>query len=111
MNNAPDNFRAHFNLARLVGQTGGTDEMIALLEKSIELNPRFATAQLYLANTCLELDRLERAMELAKTAIEIGPDPELVPFGHFILADVYQRMGRPRDAAREMALAQKLRGS
>lgn len=108
---SPNSFRAHFGMAKLFGATGRADEMIDHLETTIEINPRFAVGHLYLANAYLERGNLERAIELAKRGIELGPSPELAPFGHFILADSYQRLGRHRDAAREMELAKKLQGS
>ena len=108
---SPENFRAHFNLGKLLGQMGRDAEMLAHLETTIELNPRFPTGHLYLANAYLERGNLERALASASRGMQLSPEPGLAPFGHFILADVYQRLGRPNDAAREMALAQKLQGS
>jgi len=108
---APENFLAHFNLAKLLSADGKAPEMIDHLEKAIAVNPDFAVGHLYLANAYLEQGNLERAIKLARRGIALGPEPSLVPFGHFILADVYHRLGRAEDAAREMALARKLRGS
>jgi hypothetical protein len=50
-------------------------------------------------------------LELAKRGIELGPEPSMAPLGHFILADVYNRMGRPQDAERELSEAKRLEGS
>jgi len=106
----PESALAHFDLAKVLGQLGRQKEMIAHLEKSIEADPAFAVGHLYLANVRLEEGDLGRAVDLAKRGIELGPEPSLVPFGHFILADAYGRMGRTEDARREMELAQKIRG-
>lgn len=108
---APESFRSHFNLAKLLGDGGRHAEMMDHLEKAIDANPDFAVGHLYLANAYLEEGNLERAMQLAQRGIELRPEPSLAPFGHFILADVFHRLGRAGDAAREMALAQKLQGS
>jgi hypothetical protein len=35
----------------------------------------------------------------------------MIPFGHYILADVYNRLGKLQDAERELAAAQGLEGS
>ncbi|MFQ5789091.1 MAG: tetratricopeptide repeat protein, partial [Acidobacteriota bacterium] len=107
----PKSFRTHFNMAKLDGKMGHPKEMIEHLKKSIELNPKFVVGYLYLANAYLEQGNLQQAMELAKKGIELGPEPSLAPFGHYILADVYKRLGRSRDAAREMAVAQRLQSS
>ena len=47
-------------------------------------------------------------MDLAQKANELDPEPSLAPMGHFILADVYSRLGRVQDAEREVAIAQRL---
>jgi tetratricopeptide (TPR) repeat protein len=95
----------------VLGQLGRENEMVVHLEASIASNPQFAVAHLYLANAYLERGSLELALAHAQRGIELGPEPSLAPFGHFILADVYQRLGRKEDAAREMAIAERLRGS
>ncbi|MGH9320144.1 MAG: sulfatase-like hydrolase/transferase, partial [Vicinamibacteria bacterium] len=92
---SPGSASAHFNLAKLLGQMGREEAMIAHLEKSIEVDPGFSVAHLYLANACLERGELERAVELANQGIALGPEPALAPFGHFILADAYDRLGLP----------------
>ena len=35
-------------------------------------------------------------------------DPDMAPLGHYVLADIYSRRGRPKDAAREAAEGRKL---
>lgn len=50
-------------------------------------------------------------MSLAKKGIELDPEPSMAPLGHFILVDVYNRLGRFRDAERELAIARRLQGS
>ena len=108
---APESYQAHFTLAKLLGLGGRNTEMIDHLEKAIAANPDFAVGHLYLANVYLEEGNLERAMTSAQRGIALGPEPSLAPFGHFILADVFHRLGRAREAEREMALAKKLQGS
>lgn len=103
-----DSSRAHFNVAKIHGQSGRAEEMIEHLEESVAADPSFIVGVLYLANAYLERGRLERARALAMRGVELGPEPSLAPFAHFILADVYQRLGRPDDAAREMERAQEL---
>jgi arylsulfatase A-like enzyme/Flp pilus assembly protein TadD len=108
---APRNFRTHFNVAKLYGQVGEAEKMVEHFERSIELNDQFAIGHLYLSKHYLDTGDLERSMELAQRGIELGPEPSMAPFGHFILADVYNRMGRSQDAERELAEARRLEGS
>ncbi|MFQ5788840.1 MAG: sulfatase-like hydrolase/transferase [Acidobacteriota bacterium] len=107
----PKNFRTHFNLAKLYGNVGRTQKMVEHFKKSIELNDKFAVGHLYLAKHYLDRGDLEQALELAKRGIELGPEPSMAPLGHFILVDVYNRLGRFQEAERELAVAQKLQGS
>ncbi len=108
---SPKNFRTHFNVAKLYGQTGRPKKMVEHFEKSIELNKEFAIGHLYLSKHYLDIGDLERSMELAKRGIELGPEPSMIPFGHYILADVYNRLGKLQDAERELAAAQGLEDS
>ena len=108
---SPKNFKTHFNVAKLYGQTGQPKKMVVHFEKSIELNEKFAIGHLYLSKHYLEIGDLERSVELAKRGIELGPEPSMAPFGHYILADAYNRLGQLPDAERELAAAQGLEGS
>ena len=108
---SPKNFRTHFNVAKLYGQTGRPKKMVEHFEESIELNEKFAIGHLYLSKHYLDIGDLPRSMELAKRGIELGPEPSMAPFGHYILADIYNRLGKSQDAARELAAAQRLTSS
>ena len=108
---SPKNFKAHFNLAKLYGQAGQAGEQMESFKKSIEMNEEFAIGYLYLAKMHLDQGDLDQAMSLARKGIELGPEPSMAPLGHFVLADVYNRLGRFDDAQREVALARKLQGS
>ena len=43
-----------------------------------------------------------------RKALELKPRAELTPLGHFVLADLYNRVGRSQDAAREVAKGRAL---
>ena len=78
---------------------------IDALEQAIDGNPRFAEGHLFLAKAYLDEGRdLPGAIELARKGLELKPRADMVPFGHFVLADLYNRVGRAADAAREVAL-------
>ena len=38
-----------------------------------------------------------------RKAVALGPRKDLLPLAHFVLADLYNRVGRPQDAAREVS--------
>jgi arylsulfatase A-like enzyme/tetratricopeptide (TPR) repeat protein len=104
-------FRAAFNLAKLLQSAGRTREAVARFRLAVELDPEFGTGQLYLAKALLDEGDLAGAEEWARKGLASKPDRRMAPLGHFVLADVYNRQGRTRDAEREVALARKLQRS
>ncbi len=47
-------------------------------------------------------------MDLAQRGLEAEPRSPVAALGHYVLADVYNRQGRPADASAEVAKARKL---
>jgi len=108
-------FKAAFNLGRLHEQLGNSREQEAAFRKAIELNPRFAEGYFYLAKLYLDQNRqLDEAIALVRRGLEIGPQSDYAPLGHYVLADIYSRRGMhaaaEQEAARGRAL-EKRRGS
>ncbi len=100
--NYPLNFKAHFNLGKLYGQKGYLEKQIERFKKTIEIVPDFALGHLYLAKALMdEGANLNQAIEHAKKGLELKPPKEFAPLGHFILADIYNRIGRFADAEAE----------
>jgi tetratricopeptide (TPR) repeat protein len=106
--NAPRSFMAHFNLAKLYGRTGQPARMVEHFQKAVELNDQFALGYLYLAKAYLESGDVDAALTQASKGVAIGPERSMAPFGHFLLVDIYNRLGRSEDAAKELALARRL---
>ena len=107
---------AHFNLALLYGKMGRLREQVQELEEAIKVEKGFARAYLFLAKTYLDLnENFEEAIRLAKRGLELEPEAESAPLGHYVLADIYNRLGRWADYSSELqkgrALEQKLKGS
>ena len=75
---------------------------------AIVLEPSFAEGHLYLAKTLLDTGDLSGAEAEARQGLAAGPKASAVALGHYVLADVYSRLGRPRDAAREAATGLRL---
>ncbi len=100
---SPLNFRASFNLSRVYRQLGRPEEELAYLKKTIELGPEFPLAYFYLARIYLNQGQdLEMAVGLVKKGIELKPEASDLPLGYFLLADLYNRLGR-NDLSREYA--------
>ena len=104
----PKAFRAAFNLAKLLQKSGHLDEAVAHFKTVVELQPDFGTGQLYLAKALLDAGDLSGAEQWARKGLQAKPDPGLAPLGHYVLADVYNRAGKPAQAAREIAAARRL---
>jgi arylsulfatase A-like enzyme/Tfp pilus assembly protein PilF len=108
---SPKDFRSHFNVAKLYAKAGNGPKTQEHFEKAIETNDKFAIGHLYLAKFYLDQGELDKARELALKGLELKPEASMAPLGHFILADVYNRLGRFADAERELRRAQSLESS
>jgi arylsulfatase A-like enzyme/Tfp pilus assembly protein PilF len=100
----PGSFRACFNLSRLYRQVGNRSSEREMLKRAIEANPEFAEGHLFLARHYLETgEQLDEAIRLATRGLALAPDPAQAALGHYVLADLYNRLGRRDDAAHEAA--------
>ena len=105
----PQSYRVQFNLGRLLDGLGDRYGAAEALEQSIEINPAFAIGHFFLAKSLVDRnEQLDRAMELARTGLELDPDSDMAPMGHYLLADIYTRLGQPAEAQRELASARAL---
>jgi len=101
-------YQAHFNLAKLLAAGGRSAEAAVHFQQSVEANPEFGGGYLYLAKARLDIGDLDGAEAAAKKGVELKPDAEIAPLGHYVLADVYSRRGRTKDAEREAAEGRRL---
>jgi len=99
----PTNYKAAFNLGKLYEQLGDKTAQEAAYRKAIDANAEFAEGYFYLAKLLLDRgQRFDEAVTLARKGLEIGPRSEYAPLGHYVLADLYSRMGKPAEAAAEL---------
>jgi arylsulfatase A-like enzyme/tetratricopeptide (TPR) repeat protein len=105
----PHAYRASFNLAKLLQKQGRREEAVTHFKQAVETQPSFGTGQLYLAKALLDGNDLEGAERWARVGLTNKPDAEIVPLGHYVLADVYNRQGRTAEAGREVAAARRAR--
>jgi len=103
-----DNGRARFNLAQLLRERGDRAGYLAELRESTEKAPEFGPSFFFLAREELSAGRLAAAADLARRGLAVDETSEIAPLGHYVLADVYGRQGRPGDASAEVAKAKEL---
>ncbi len=105
-------YRSAFNVGLLLLRAGRAAEAALRFRQSLDVQADFGTGWLYLAKALLDSGDVEGAREAALRGLQLRPEARLLPLGHYVLADVYAREGRPREAEREAALARRLeRGS
>jgi arylsulfatase A-like enzyme/tetratricopeptide (TPR) repeat protein len=105
----PETYKAAFNLSRVYAQMGEKQLEMDALRQALDGNPNFADGHFFLARALLASGGdVDEAARLAREGLKLAPDSEMAPLGHYVLADVYNRRGRPGEAAREVALARSL---
>jgi arylsulfatase A-like enzyme/cytochrome c-type biogenesis protein CcmH/NrfG len=105
---AKPSYRASYNLARLLQRAGRSQEAIVHFRNAVAANPQFGTGFLYLAKALLDTGDLGASEEAARKGIAANPDRTVAPLGHYVLADVYTRQGRDREAAQQIAIGRRM---
>jgi arylsulfatase A-like enzyme/tetratricopeptide (TPR) repeat protein len=105
----PASYKAWFNLGKVYAGLGDRASQADAYRHAIEVNPSFAEGHLYLAKLYLDLgQKFDEALALARKGIELGPDAEYAPLGHYVIADIYSRQGRRAEAEQEAARGRAL---
>lgn len=100
---------AHFNLGRLYGKMGFLHEQVKHLKQAIKHKEDFANGYLFLAKAYLDLNKnFDEALRLAKKGLELAPESEYAPLAHYILADIYNRLGQTDKYNEELQKGRKL---
>ena len=104
---SPKLYQPHFNLGKLQARAGRAADAATHFRAAVELNPEFGTGSLYLAKALLDAGDLKAAEQAATRGLASQPDATMVPLGHYVLADVYSRIGRDAEAARHLAAGRR----
>ena len=100
-------YQAHFNLAKLLAAAGHRADALRHFQQAVDANPEFGTGHLYLAKASLDAGDLDGAETAVRQGLALKHDASIAPLAHYVLADVYSRRGRARDAEREAAEGQR----
>lgn len=106
----PRHYRSWFNLSVLLVDLGQPADAAEAAQNAIDADAGFARAHVSLGRYLLLLDdatRFEEAAEATRRGLALQPEADVRALGHFVLADLYNRLGRPQDAERELALARQ----
>jgi len=105
----PAAYPAHFNLAKLYVKMGNVQKGIEHFKEAIKHKKDFANGYLFLAKAYLDLgENFDEVVRLAKKGLELAPESEYAPLAHFILADIYNRLGQTDKYHEELRKAQQL---
>ncbi len=95
----PESYPANFNLSRIFRKQGRRREERSELEACIRSKPDFGIAYLYLAKNYMDTGGdILQAKSFAEEGIRKLQEKSQLPFGHYLLADIYNRLGKPREA-------------
>jgi tetratricopeptide (TPR) repeat protein len=104
---SPKLYQPHFNLAKILTREGRTADAVTHFRAAVDKNPEFGAGYLYLAKALLDANDLTGAEQAAMRGLDSKPDAGIVPLGHYVLADVYSRLGREAEAARHIAAGKR----
>ncbi len=106
---SPHNHKPDFNLGLLYTKTGDLDKAINEFESCIEKNEEFADAYVFLAKAYMDNGKdLNEAKNLVMKGLDRKPELNTTILGHFILADIYNRLRKYQESERHVAIAKEL---
>jgi Flp pilus assembly protein TadD len=98
--------KAECRLGDIDAGKGNTQQAFAEYSKAVEMQPDDADAKVGLAKTLIELNQLDKALQVLEQAIQQEPTN---PAAHYRLSTLYKKQGRVDDAKREVELYKKFK--
>ncbi|MCP2520043.1 sulfatase-like hydrolase/transferase [Candidatus Aminicenantes bacterium AC-335-A11] len=106
----PFNYRPDFNLGLLYMKLGKINIAIKEFESCIEKKNDFPKAYIFLAKMYMDLgENLTKAEKLVIKGLKLKPDLKTTILAHFVLADIYNRMGKYEESKNHVDLAKQLK--
>jgi tetratricopeptide (TPR) repeat protein len=94
----PRQFKARFNLGKVLFQLGDRPGAIAQMREVVRLAPRQAEGYLFLARGLLqEQAPIEEVERLVEKGLSLAQERELKALGWLLMADVYNRKRQPEN--------------
>ena len=109
---SPFNFQPDFNLGLLYVKTKELDKAIKEFKSCIQKNEESGSAYVFLAKAYMDTGMdLNEAAQLAEKGISLTPDLKTTVLAHFVLADIYNRLGRYQESQQHVSKAKQLQKS
>ncbi len=106
---APYNFKPDFNLGLLYLNWRRFDAAEKEFRSGLKKNGDFAPAYVFLSKVLMDSGGdLGEAETLALKGLSLGPDRATEILGHFVLADIYNRLGQADQSDRHVEAARRL---
>lgn len=106
---SPFNYKPDFNLGLLYEKAKEDDKAIEEFKNCLKKNEKFAPAFVFLAKAYMNSSKdLNEAAGLAQKGLSLNPDQEVTILAHFVLADIYNRLGRDEDSRMHVKKAREL---
>jgi arylsulfatase A-like enzyme/Tfp pilus assembly protein PilF len=106
---APYNYRPDFNLGLLRLKEKQLDAAEEEFRSCLSKNENFAPAYVFLAKVLMDEGKdLSEAAAFALKGLSLGLDRETEMLGHFVLADIYSRLGEAEKSGRHGETARRL---
>lgn len=105
----PEHLESSFNVGILLLTAGRAKDARAFFENCARERRGWAEAVVFLAKSIADSKgNLEEAEKIARGGVRIAETPGTRKFAHLVLADILIAMGRPDEAERELAEAEKI---
>ena len=110
---SPEHLMAAFNLSLLYRITENLEQEERYLRLALSIDPAFPRARLFMARIHLvRRQDFEAAIQLVEGALTAsGVPPQDRALGHFLLADIYNRLGRAELSRQHARLGQRARAT
>lgn len=106
---SPFNYKPDFNLGILYAKAKEFDKAIKEFKSCIEKNEEYPKAYVFLAKAYMDSGKdLNEAAELARKGLNLNPDLKTTILAHFILADIYNRLGKHEESQKHVNEAKQL---
>ncbi len=102
-------YKPDYNLGLLYAKSKELDKAIAEFQSCIQKNEKFAEAYVFLAKAYMDKgENYSEAVTLGEKALRLKSEPSATILAHFVLADLYNRLGEYDKSRHHVALGREM---